>query len=273
MKFFSHFFLYASLTVILSCNSKKKEVTTASKIESSTNETSLNNPPEGYETLFNGKDFNGWSIITDNEESDVELFIVENGMIRTYKGLEENSVQPFGELITEKEYENYVLSLEYKWGDKKFKPRAEAVRDAGVLFHSFEENLFWASGAECQIQEGDTGDLWLIGVRGSTKLESSNEHYSQDGNIFTKGGEPGKRYQSFSRNWFWEKIQGWNKIVIEVKGNKAKFMVNGKLVNEVFDLERYHEDSNEWKPLKKGKILLQAEGAEIFYRNVFIKTL
>ena len=187
-------------------------------------------------------------------------------------GLEGNSKQPFGELITEKEYENYILSLEYKWGDKKFKPRDENVRDAGVVFHVFDEDIFWASGAECQIQEGDTGDLWLIGVRGSTTIDFSNQHYDPKGDTFTKGEDPKKRYQSFPRNWFWEKT-GWNKIVIEVKEDTAKFMVNGKVVNEVFDLARYDEDSKEWKPLTKGKILLQAEGAEIFYRNIYLKSL
>ena len=193
-------------------------------------------------------------------------------MIRTHKNLEANTLQPFGELITEKEYKNYILSVEYKWGEKKFKPRDEAVRDAGVLFHAFDEDIFWASGAECQIQEGDTGDLWLIGVRGSTKIESSNGHYALDGDTITKGEDPKKRYQSFPRNWFWE-TSGWNKIVIEVKEDNAKFIVNGKVVNEVFNLARYHEDSNEFKPLTKGKILLQAEGAEIYYRNIFIKSL
>ena len=156
-------------------------------------------------------------------------------MIRTYKGLEGNSVQPFGELITEKEYENYTLSLEYKWGDKKFKPRDENVRDAGVMFHIFDEDVFWASGPECQIQKGDAGDLWLIRVRASTKLEASNQHYNPKGDTFTKGKDLKNRYQSFPRKWFWEKT-GWNKIDIQIKGSRATFKANGKVVNEVFIL-------------------------------------
>ncbi len=265
--YFSVFFI---LTALLSCNSEKN-TSTAPSTESSTNKMSLNNPPEGYVSLFNGKDFNGWDIIKDNEQSDAELFSIEDGMIRTYKGLEANSEQPFGELITKKEYENFILTLEYKWGKKKFKPRDESVRDAGVLFHAFEEDIFWASGAECQIQEGDTGDLWLVGVQGSTKLDEGNNHYNPNGKVFTKGEDPNDRYHSFSRNWYWEQ-PGWNKVSLDVRGSGAIFKVNGKIVNEVFDLKRYHKDSEEWKPLTKGKILLQAEGAEIFYRNIYLKS-
>lgn len=265
------FSVYILLALVLSCNLEKTPAE-ASKVKPASDEVSLNNPPKGYETLFNGKDFSGWNIITDNEQSEVELFSVEEGMIRTYKDLVANSEQPFGELITEKEYDNYILSLEYKWGQKKFKPRNEAVRDAGILFHAFDEDTFWASGAECQIQEGDTGDLWLIGVRGSTKLESSNGHYAPDGDTITKGEDLEKRYQSFPRNWYWEK-NGWNKIVIEVRDANAKFIVNGKVVNEVFNLASFNENSKEFKPLTKGKIALQAEGAEIYYRNIFIQSL
>lgn len=271
MRLLLHFLNIAVLALLLSCNSEKGELDKIAKAEVPTIQSELNTPPDGFEALFNGKNFDGWHIIKQDPNADEELFSVEDGVIRTYKGLEDGSAQAFAELITDREYESFVLSMEYKWGEKKFKPRNEAVRDAGVLFHGFDEDLFWASGAECQIQEGDTGDLWLIGVRGSTTLDHSNEHYAPDGKAATKGG-PDDRYRSFSRNWYWEK-PGWNKVVLEVTGDKAKFLVNDKLVNEVFDLRRYHEDVEEWKPLTKGKILLQAEGAEIYYRNIYIKTL
>lgn len=256
---------------LFSCNPAKNGAEVVSDTVSHDIEASIRNPPEGYVALFNGTDFNGWHIIKQDESYPADLFSVEDGMIRTYKGLAEHSDQTFAELITDKEYESFVLELEYKWGEYKFKPRHESVKDAGVLFHGFDEDLFWASGAECQIQEGDTGDLWLIGVRGSTTIDHSNEHFDAAGKVATKGG-PDDRYRSFSRNWYWEKPD-WNKVVLEVNKDAARFLVNGKLVNEVFDLQRYYKDVDEWRPLTKGKILLQAEGAEIFYRNIFIKEL
>lgn len=254
----------------ISCKEKDSEIKEIA-IEESTDSSTLNIPPKDYQMLFNGTDFDGWHVVNQHEAPDGDLFSVKEGMIHGYPTQKENSEQPFGALITDEEYENYTLSLEYKWGEKKFAPRNEDVRDAGIGFHVFDEHLFWASCAECQIQEGDTGDLWLIGVRGSTKVEMSNFHYSAEGEILTKGSEEdSKRYQSFPRSFYWEK-SGWNKIIVEVKGSNAKFTINGKVVNEALNLERYDKKNKKWIPLTKGKILLQAEGAEVFYRNIFIK--
>ena len=269
MKLHLYFAIFLSTILFSSCTEEKKTAPLkTSQIEDE--HAQLNIAPEGFELLFNGTDFNGWHMVTNGKASDGDLFLVEKGIVHAYPNQKENSEQPFGALITDAEYENYTLSLEYKWGEKKFSPRNESVRDAGLCFHVFDEDLFWPSGAECQIQEGDTGDLWLIGVRGSTKVDPNDYHYSVKGELLTKGGEKDKRYQSFARSFFWEK-NGWNKIIIEVKGASAKFTVNGKLVNEALNLERLDQKNENWLPLTKGKILLQAEGAEIFYRNVYIK--
>jgi|GEM_PF-462169 len=86
--------------------------------------------------------------------------VVDNGVEVLYhwKGNE----APFGMITTEKQYSNYNLEFEYKWGERKFIPRLNVKRDAGVLFHVYKEKTVWPSSLECQIQEGDTGDLWVI---------------------------------------------------------------------------------------------------------------
>ncbi len=108
------------------------------------------------------------------------------------------------------------------------------------------------------------------GARASTKVEAS-EHYDPKGELRTKG-ELENKYHRFSRFYSWE-VPGWNKVEVEVNGDHATFTINGKLVNEAIDMKYWDADMESWQPLTKGKILLQAEGAEIFYRNVFIKTL
>ena len=65
----------------------------------------------------------------------------------------------------------------------------------------------------------------------------------------------------------------WNRLDIEVRGDHAIYKVNGKIVNEVIDMKYWDEHTKQYLLLKEGKILLQAEGAEVFYRNIFIRKL
>ena len=60
---------------------------------------------------------------------------------------------------------------------------------------------------------------------------------------------------------------------VEVRGDYAKFTVNGHVVNEAIDMKFWDNEAMQYKPLTEGKILLQAEGAELYYRNVMIKEL
>ena len=59
-----------------------------------------------------------------------------------------------------------------------------------------------------------------------------------------------------------KKLGEWNQYEITCKGDTIKLVINGQLVNEGTGAE-----------LKRGKILLQSEGAEIFFRNVELKSL
>src|SRR3954449_286215 len=46
-----------------------------------------------------------------------------------------NQAHDFGYIATRRDLSNYHLSLRYRWGDKRFAPRANDKRDAGVLYH------------------------------------------------------------------------------------------------------------------------------------------
>ena len=162
------------------------------------------------EELFNGKNLEGWYQIVDGNGTDKNLFKTEGGTIHAYSDQAENSIQSFGALITDKEFENYVLSLEYKWGDKKFKPRENSVRDAGVLIHMYGESVIWPAGIECQVQEGDTGDLWIIKSRASSKVDPAIRAYDENGLVNTLGAK-GMDYNRFPRSYCWEK-PGWNGV-------------------------------------------------------------
>ena len=225
----------------------------------------------GFTPLFNGTNLDGWYTIIDEKGSEKDLFVVENEMIHVYARQAHLSRQSFGAIVTDKSYRDYILRFEYKWGQKKFIPRQDFVRDAGIIFHMHGDDIIWPFGVECQIQEGDTGDLWAIGTQVTSKIQPTIRNYASDGELVTRG-IPEQKFQRFHRSYCWEK-EGWNQIEITVRGDHAVFKVNGKTVNEAIDIKYWDKEKLTWKPMIRGKILLQAEGAEIFYRNIEIKEL
>jgi len=56
-----------------------------------------------------------------------------------------------------------------------------------------------------------------------------------------------------------------------VESKKATFIFNGEVVHEIFNLKQ--KVDGKMVPLEKGRIGLQAEWAEILYRNIRIKEL
>ncbi|KQC29090.1 3-keto-disaccharide hydrolase [Flagellimonas eckloniae] len=168
---------------------------------------------------------------------------------------------PFGMISTMKEYSRFNLEFEYKWGNRKFAPRDSVKRDAGVLFHCKGPKKIWPSSLECQVQEGDTGDLWVIK---GPKITVKNPNGTQ--REVDASGE--KEYQRNVKFNDYEK-EGWNHVRVEVRGAEtARFFVNGHLVNEITDFI-----SKDGSPLDSGYITFQAEGAELVYKEIRIQNL
>ncbi len=225
-----------------------------------------------FKPMFDGDSFDGWyvAIAGKGRVAQQDIFTIEGGTIRTYAAKPHLSEQPFAGLITEREYQAYHLKLEYRWGEKIFAPRDQMVRDAGVMYHVFGDDVIWPDCLECQIQEGDTGDIWAVNVIATSKVQNVIRNYSPTGKEVTRGGPGEPRFARFHRSYCWE-VPGWNTVELIVQGPKAIFKVNGHVVNEVTNAVVNRDGVS--APLEKGKILLQAEGAEIFYRNVQIKEL
>ena len=229
--------------------------------------------------LFNGQNLEGWQVYLQNHTPGTaqDIFQVEDGAIHVYKNAADTTAQPFGYLFTTEEHADYRLTLEYKWGTKKFAPRAEVdtVRDAGVCYHVQAPDEIWPTAAECQIQEGDTGDVWLIHTRATSHIHRDDLNYCPDtkkgGIDVTRGDEP-RGYQRFFRSYSYEQ-PGWNRIELVVRGDTATYAINGHVSNRVTALKHWDAATKTWQPLTKGKILLQAEGAEIFYRNITLQPL
>jgi hypothetical protein len=201
---------------------------------------------EPAKVLFNGKDLSGWHTFIphkDDPKADPKVdlkgvFKVENGMIHV-------SGQEFGCLTTDQEFENYRLTVEFKWGEKRWPPRQDAKRDSGILVHCVGPEKVWPRSIECQVQEGDCGDIWL--VDGTSIVVDGKKH---------NGGRVVKKTDA-------ERPTGeWNTIEVVCDGDKMINIVNGVVVSEGSGTSE-----------TKGKILLQSEGAEVFYRKVELRPL
>ncbi len=66
---------------------------------------------------------------------------------------------------------------------------------------------------------------------------------------------------------------GWNTLEVIVRGDRATHIVNGVTNMRVFDIRGWDSATNSWVKVDHGKIVLQAESAELFYRNIRIRPL
>lgn len=176
----------------------------------------------------------------------------------------------YGGLTTKVEFEDYHLSLQVKWGDKKWAPRLNAKRDSGLLFHcKGDHGAFWKVWKACQelqIQEKDFGDyIPLAGPRG--KIRTS----TQDGELkYDPEGKFLKEVQGYSHAHSEPDFANgeWNTVELYAVGDNAIFVINGVVVMVI---EQSTDKSG--KPLTSGQVQLQSEGAELFYREVKIRNI
>ncbi|WP_285009137.1 3-keto-disaccharide hydrolase [Pedobacter faecalis] len=193
--------------------------------------------------LFNGKDLTGWTKYIQKRGLNTDpkkVISVADGSIYV-------TGEEFGYVATNRVYHDFRLLLDFKWGTKKFPPRERDKRDAGICFHVGEnDNRIWPKSAEFQIQEGDVGDLWLIDSV-TTFIEGLQT-------------EP-KDYARVAKTKDAERKSGeWNSLELIYRNGRFRFIVNGIIVNE-----------GEYLSVSNGRILLQSEGAEIWYRNIQIE--
>ncbi|MDR0667640.1 MAG: DUF1080 domain-containing protein [Prevotellaceae bacterium] len=202
--------------------------------------TKVNDGTARLVPLFNGHDLSGWYTYTKahgrNNDPD-RSFAIDSGVLH-FAG------ENMGYLCTNDSYKDYYLRVVFRWGEKKYPPRENDPRDSGVLYH-FPDTApddLWPLSVECQVQENDCGDYYKVG--GST-LESPN---------VSPENQP---YRVVRTANFENPRPEWNTIEIICLDNRSEHYVNGHLVNEAYQLS-----------VAEGKILLQLEAAEIFYKSV-----
>lgn len=231
--------------------------------------------------LFNGKNLDGWYTFLQERGRDQDpkgVFTVADGMIRI-------SGEEWGCITTNESYENYRLVAEFKWGELSFEPRLENARDCGILLHSQGEDGgsqgIWMHSIECQIIEGGTGDFIVVGDGSDQFQITANVKPEKQGGsfVFQADGHP-QTINSGRINWYdrdpqWKDVFGfrgkndvekqvgeWNILECIAFDDKISIFLNGTLVNVARHV----------KP-QKGRIQIQSESAEIYFRRVDLTPL
>lgn len=228
--------------------------------------------------IFNGKDLTGWYAYTEeNGLKNGEAFAsVEDGVLRI-------SDEGMGYVATEKPHGNYHLSLEYRWGE--LREPSKYVRNSGVLIHGHgpdgASNNRWISSVECQLAQGCEGDFILIrgrGKDGKATDSTLSSHVSIGADNRPRWDpEDGKLTKYSGRQFWWNDHQvgfkelidtrgkndrasplgEWTKVEAICDGDTITVKINGHTVNRAVNVSP-----------AKGKICLQGEGYEVFFRNI-----
>ena len=248
---------------------------------SKTTQNSRNIVPSKTINLFNGKNFDGWYSFLQYRgrgNDPKKVFTVHEGLIRI-------SGEEWGCITTNEEYSNYKLVVEFKWGTQTNAPRVNNAMDNGVLLHSIGSDCgkegIWMHSIECQVIEGGTGDFIGVGD-GSPQfaLTSPVAPEKQGGSYIFQPQGTHVTINEGRINWFgrdpnWKDVKGfrgkndiekpageWNRIECIAVGDKISIILNGTLVNQAFNV----------KP-SRGRIQIQSEGAEIFFRRIDLTPL
>ena len=238
---------------------------------------------EGWTSLFNGRDLTGWYTFLQKHGKDRDpdrIIVIEDEAIHLYKNTTDGNEVVMGYICTEKEYGNYHLRFQYRWGTKKFQPRYALKRDAGLYYHLNGPDKVWPRGLQFQIEQTNVGDLiTLLGfeldswIDPKTRDEVQATFLSQD-----KGGQPrvlggkGIAYQRHLKGEF--EVDGWNTIEVITKGDTTEHILNGQVVNRGEKIRFTDpEKPGATQPVTKGRIALEIEAAEIYFRKVEIRDL
>ncbi len=248
-----------------------------------------------WRTLFNGQDLSGWDTYIgvtptyDTIQSKFDSLPVpglNNDPKKVFSIVQEDGIsalrisgEGYGGISTLDEFENYHLQLEFKWGKLKWPPRKDKKRDSGILYHAVgpqgAAGERFMRSQEFQVQEGDCGDYWSVDgtIVDIPATGSKKEEYVYDSKAtllpFSYTSEYGMRCM---KNPDAEKPNGeWNIVDIYCFGGTSVHIINGIVVMKLYNLRQPVQGKE--IPLTKGKIQIQTEGAEIFYRNIRLTSI
>jgi hypothetical protein len=227
-----------------------------------TSMNSTNNSEAGGDnrwiTLFDGKTTNGWH--SYGRTTVGKSWKVEDGTLRLDAAAKKGyQTEEGGDIVTNDEYDNFDLKLEWKISEKG---------NSGVVFYVHEDPKFsetWNTGLEMQVLDNGT----------PTRLGHD------DSRLYTH--RAGDLYDLVAAKDGVAKPAGeWNQVEIISNKGKLDFYMNGQhtltttLWNDTWRqmvaISKFNSMPG-FGTYKKGKIALQDHGNDVWYRNIRIKKL
>lgn len=256
-------------------------------------ETTATIKPTGIIKLFDGKslaNFEPW--LVDQHSTDPERVFTVVDQIDGAPAIRVSG-QIWGGLLTKQAYRDYRLIVEFRWGGATWGERKDRARDSGVLLHAQgrlgntgkDFNGPWLRSIEFQIIEGGVGDILPVAGYGENGEQirpavTTTTRKDRDGEtVYDPKGTP-NTLSSGRINWWgrsedWADRLGfrgaqdvespgleWTRIEAVVDGGTLTYYVNGRQVNAASD-----------STFKEGRIMIQSEGAEIYFRRIELQPL
>ncbi len=171
----------------------------------------------------------------------------------------------FGYMATWDDFGDVRVHVEQKWGTATFPPRLNQPRDSGLLYSMRGPDQIWPQCLEFQIMEHNVGDTWMLA---GTGLTAPVAVVGATPPVFAPLGSPEHlRGGQLAKSSEFESLTDWNWLDLFASGRDSANVVNGWWVNGATDIEADLGGGN-WAGLPSGRLALQAEGAEVFYRNM-----
>jgi hypothetical protein len=188
----------------------------------------------------------------------------------------------YGCATTKQAFANYHFRAKTKWGDKKWEPRLNESKDSGILYHSngdFGVDYWksWALSQEFQVIEHGLGEYWRQATS-AFDIRVGPKEPSPDGSPDAPKWNPKAPWSAFDgannhalAGSDQDKPGEWNQIEIICYAADCVHVVNGKVVMALAN-SRYR-DGDAVKPLIAGKLQIQSEAAEVFYKDLEIRPI
>jgi hypothetical protein len=232
---------------------------------------------EKWESIFNGKDLDGWTIKFSGQElghNFRDTFQVEDGMMRVVYDNYETFDNAYAHIYYKEKLSHYRLKMEYRFTGLQT-PQSEVWnnRNSGVMFHSQSpESMYFDQDFPASVEVQFLGGLTDGKERQTANICTPGTDFHINGELMSE-----HCYRSTSETYYGDQ---WVSVEIEVRGDELiKHFVNGNLVFE-YNKTRIipnEEDSahfiKEAMPLKEGYIALQAESHPIDFRNIMLMRL